>query len=425
MVKRAIEINCKALGIMDNNLAGVPKFIKACKSLMCKCGKELSQCGGNNSNKNFFCEPVSVKPIIGMKVNITEDYENDIGKICLIAKNFDGWKDLIIVNNESNNYALKTHKLPMISVDKISSIISKNNLICVVGGIDSTVSRKIFGEKYHFNSYEEAKSFVRDWKSVIDTIGKYKDIFSDVFLETGDGSFASQILTKIWNWVSSKINVKLIASSPSYYSSPQDSYNHRLFLSIGLKTNLSSLANKILSERPELVPFLKHNHFYIRSSEEMINLFGEDKVQNTSLLSEMVSDFDIFSKPKLPNFLDSYTEDSIFLKKISYEALNSFLRRKNIEHLRNTYEERLKKELEVFEEARLSSYFLIVRDFCQYAKSSGWLMSPGRGSVGGSLVAMLIGITDESIDPIANELIFERFYNRGRNTDNRVHQDAV
>ena len=59
-----------------------------------------------------------------------------------------------------------------------------------------------------------------------------------------------------------------------------------------------------------------------------------------------------------------------------------------------------------------NAYFLIVSDFVSYAKRSGIPVGPGRGSGAGSLVAFCIGITD--VDPIAFDLLFERFLNPER-----------
>jgi len=58
------------------------------------------------------------------------------------------------------------------------------------------------------------------------------------------------------------------------------------------------------------------------------------------------------------------------------------------------------------------SYFLIVADLINYARSVGIRVGPGRGSAAGSLVAYALGITD--IDPIPHGLLFERFLNPER-----------
>ena len=58
------------------------------------------------------------------------------------------------------------------------------------------------------------------------------------------------------------------------------------------------------------------------------------------------------------------------------------------------------------------SYFLIVWDFVRYAKENGIAVGPGRGSAAGSIVAYSLDITD--LDPLANDLLFERFLNPAR-----------
>src|SRR5437588_6121437 len=61
---------------------------------------------------------------------------------------------------------------------------------------------------------------------------------------------------------------------------------------------------------------------------------------------------------------------------------------------------------------KFSGYFLIVWDFIRYAKENSIPVGPGRGSAAGSLVSFAMGITD--IDPLQNELLFERFLNPER-----------
>ena len=84
----------------------------------------------------------------------------------------------------------------------------------------------------------------------------------------------------------------------------------------------------------------------------------------------------------------------------------------------DVYRDRVLSELAVIEKAKLSGYFLIVQDYVNEFKNRGCLVGPGRGSGGGSLVCYLTGIT--MIDPIKYGLIFERFYNEGRNTEDHI-----
>lgn len=76
------------------------------------------------------------------------------------------------------------------------------------------------------------------------------------------------------------------------------------------------------------------------------------------------------------------------------------------------YKERLAYEMSVLKKMGFSGYFLLVEDLVTWAKSNGIIVGPGRGSVGGSLVAYLVGITD--VDPIRFNLLFERFINPER-----------
>ena len=73
------------------------------------------------------------------------------------------------------------------------------------------------------------------------------------------------------------------------------------------------------------------------------------------------------------------------------------------------YTKRLEYELEVITSMGYADYFLIVQDYVSYAKKHGILVGPGRGSAAGSLVSYLLNITQ--IDPIKNDLQFERFLN--------------
>src|SRR6201999_3607924 len=76
------------------------------------------------------------------------------------------------------------------------------------------------------------------------------------------------------------------------------------------------------------------------------------------------------------------------------------------------YEARLEREIDCIKQMKFPGYFLIVWDFIRYAKEHEIPVGPGRGSAAGSLVAYVMEITD--IDPLQNELLFERFLNPER-----------
>jgi DNA polymerase III subunit alpha len=99
---------------------------------------------------------------------------------------------------------------------------------------------------------------------------------------------------------------------------------------------------------------------------------------------------------------------------------SEFLRQKVWEGARARYgdpvptavAERVEYELGVIEQMGFPAYFLIVADLCEYARSEGIRVGPGRGSAGGSVVAYCTDIT--RVDPIKHGLIFERFLNPAR-----------
>lgn len=93
-------------------------------------------------------------------------------------------------------------------------------------------------------------------------------------------------------------------------------------------------------------------------------------------------------------------------------AVEAFGHKPTLDELRDIYRPRLSYELSILKKLGFSGYFLLVQDIVEYAKSVAILVGPGRGSVGGSLVAYLMGITD--CDPIRFGLLFERFINPDR-----------
>ena len=105
-----------------------------------------------------------------------------------------------------------------------------------------------------------------------------------------------------------------------------------------------------------------------------------------------------------PDGLDSYS----YLKQLVIQGLKDIFGEK----VNKVYLDRLKYELNVINQMGFCNYFLVVWDYVKYAKESGILVGPGRGSAPGSLVAYCLKIT--TVDPIKYDLLFERFLNSER-----------
>ena len=126
-------------------------------------------------------------------------------------------------------------------------------------------------------------------------------------------------------------------------------------------------------------------------------------------LARLVKDtsYEIDSSLKLPRF----NPERPAVEELRERAIKG-LEQKGL--LDSVYQERLEEELSVIHDMGFDDYFLVVWDLLRFGRSQGYYMGMGRGSAVGSLVAYALDIT--GIDPVAKNLIFERFLNRERYT---------
>lgn len=142
---------------------------------------------------------------------------------------------------------------------------------------------------------------------------------------------------------------------------------------------------------------------------------------NSETLISMVGDYNVLNNPKLPRFCEE--DENSVMRELCRKGWKQKIEKHVDKSLHKKYAERVKLELDVFEEANLAGYFLIVQDFVNYCKDRGILIGPARGSAGGCLVSYLLNIT--SIDPMEYDLMFTRFYNKGRNTGDHVEYPDI
>jgi DNA polymerase-3 subunit alpha len=153
------------------------------------------------------------------------------------------------------------------------------------------------------------------------------------------------------------------------------------------------------------------NEFYLKSTEEMADSFAPwpEAIPTTHEIDERCDVEIQLGELLLPRFpTPDGSEPEQMLRRLAAEGL----RRRYADPPPAEAVERLEMELAVIEEMGFPSYFLIVWDFVRYAKDNGIAVGPGRGSAAGSIVAYSLGITD--LDPLANDLLFERFLNPAR-----------
>lgn len=160
---------------------------------------------------------------------------------------------------------------------------------------------------------------------------------------------------------------------------------------------------------------------YFRTQEEMQQLFADipEALQNTIEIAKRCNVTFKLGINLLPHFPvpDGETTES-HLARVAlqglHERLASILDKQaaNYDEQLKLYEARLQREIDVINKMGFAGYFLIVADFTRWAKENGVPVGPGRGSGPGSLVAFSLKITD--LDPLALELLFERFLNPER-----------
>jgi len=164
------------------------------------------------------------------------------------------------------------------------------------------------------------------------------------------------------------------------------------------------------------------DQFFLKTGAEMLRVFSglEEAVHRTTAiaercdfhLSKVEDPFPEFSVPEGSN-RDDYFEQVARAGMASREEWIETRRRLGkARYPRAAYQARLDQEIAVIRGMRYSGYFLIVWDFIRFARERGIPVGPGRGSAAGSLVSYALGITD--LDPLENELLFERFLNPER-----------
>lgn len=230
----------------------------------------------------------------------------------------------------------------------------------------------------------------------------YKNLYGeDFYLEVQDVGleFQKKINSSLIN-LSQELSIPLVATNDVHYLNKEDAQAQDVLLCIQTGKTLDD-TNRLKFSSSEL---------YFRSSEEIEKIFSHfpQAISNTKLISEKCNLELELGKTHLPVY-----------RVPEGHNLNEYLRKLCQERLPHCYptasaavHQRLETELSIITKAGYTGYFLIVWDFISYAKKKKILIGPGRGSVTGSIVAYLLGITN--INPLAYGLLFERFLNSER-----------
>ncbi len=336
---------------------------------------------------------VGTQPIIGTQILFK--YKDFKGLIPLIAKNFDGYKNIIKLSSKSY---LDNSEIGDPHCELKDLLNNSEGIIVLTGSI-----KCMFGQLFNKGLFNEIEEILIKLKK------KFED---NIYLEIQRHNDLNEKEFENYNLkISKKIELPIIASNEVYYLEKDMFEAHDALMCIGEKTYVND------SNRIKLT-----NQHYFKKSDEMIDLFKDlpEALENNFNLPFRCSFKPSSSKPILPNISTSDKDANELLKKISKEGLeDKFKTVFNLDYkkIKNDekylkYKKRLNHEIKIIIEMNYAGYFLIVSDYIKWAKKNKIPVGPGRGSGAGSLVAWCLSITN--IDPIKFNLIFERFLNPDR-----------
>lgn len=366
----------------------------------------------------------NIKPILGCEIyvckqdsHIKDKSNNELGHFLLLAKNLLGWRTLINIVSETNKADNFYHK-PRISFNRLTEFLD-GNIIGFCGHLGSVLSDIVESNKDNYLT--ESLSYIDHMKEIF---GK-DNFFLEAQLIDQQLNKSQFQMTEVMRDLSQRTKTKIIATPDAHYCERQDAVDQRILLCNNLKTTLIDINKKMLAN--ESIPmecFFRSDNYHIPDMEEMESIHTQEELENTFYVDSMCGEYSILSKPSLPAFeCPNNSNPEEYLRQLCRDGWREKIMNDIPESEHTRYADRVKLELDILQKAGLSSYFLIVQDIVNYVKDNSWLPGPGRGSAAGCLVSYLIGITQ--INPIKYNLLFERFYNEGRNTTDNISMPDI
>ncbi|MBL7156174.1 MAG: DNA polymerase III subunit alpha [Candidatus Pacebacteria bacterium] len=328
-----------------------------------------------------------IKPIIGVEAYMAIDkmdqcrpnIDNKRYHLVLLAKDTTGYKNLVKLVTKAHLKGF--YYKPRIDEELLSKY--SKGLIGLSACLQGKIPKLILAQKI-----DQAE------KQAL----KYQEIF-------GQGNFYLELQhnpnikeQKIANDniinISKKYGIPLVATNDVHYLKPEDAKAQDILMLINTGADPNN---------PERLSMMIDD-FSMTPPEKMEMIFNHipEAIENTQKIKEMCNfEFEL-GKTILPKFDPPKNYSSTqYLRKLCEENLS-----KKYSQVTPEIEKRLNEELIIIEKTGFCSYFLIVNDFMNWAKEKGIVQNP-RGSVAGSIVSYLLGIT--KIDPLKYNLLFERF----------------
>ena len=339
---------------------------------------------------------MGIKPIIGVETYKAKKsrfdkqpgLERDQSHLVLLAKDLEGYKNLLkivtIAHLEGFYYK------PRIDFE----VLQKHNkgIIALSGCLQGEIPNLLLN-----NQEIEAENVLK----------KYLQIFEgNFYLELQRHPQIDELgkINKMLISMSRKFAIPLVATNDVHYLDKEDAYAQEIMLCIQTQ--------RTIMEKNRPISMIEVPDYYFKSSEEMKGQFIDipEAIDNTIRISDQCNLEIPYGKWILPKFVTPNNEPvEDYLRQLVEERKN----RVNGFPV-ETIDKRLQYELDIIIKKGYTTYFLVVQDFVNWAKTHKVAVGPGRGSAAGSLVAYVLRITD--INPLEYNLPFERFLNPERPT---------
>ena len=365
MAARAAELEMPALGLTDHGVMnGAVEHYKACRRH-------------------------GVKPILGLEAYLVDDrrVEGRVERnhLTLLAASDAGFRNLVKLTSAGYLEGFSRGKA---NVDAELLARHSEGVIALTGCLQSRVCRRLVEGRP-----EDARAHLDDLAQIYGSENLYFEIQANGIVEQAK---ANEGIVRY----ARELGRPLVATADVHYLRRDDYSNHAALLCVQTKSTL---------EQPKLT--FDTNEFFLKSPAEMASAFADwpEAVPTTLEIAGRCEVELELGKLLLPRFPTPEGEEPRqMLDRLAREGLA----RRYGDPPPAAAVERLEFELGVIREMGFESYFLIVWDFVRYAKENGIAVGPGRGSAAGSIVSYALNITD--LDPLANELLFERFLNPAR-----------
>ncbi len=382
LVKRCAEHGMNSLALTDHgNLHGALEFYRKAKD-------------------------ASINPIIGYEAYIAPGSRFDKGNagsskeasyhLTLLAQNRTGFKNLVKLASSASleGFYFKPR------IDKEILEAHSEGIICLSGCVSSEFSRAILKGI----DTEEAEKEARD------VAGWFHNVFGErYFIEImNNGVEIQRMQLEGAVEIAKRMGIPLVATSDCHYVNQDDSEAQDIMLCINtgrFRTDTSRMK-------------MENDQFFLRSPDQMYDRFIglEDACARSQEIANTV-DIDLqLGKYYFPNFECPDEQTPL-----------DYLRALCIKGLKERYDDdperivdgelseevtaRLDRELDVIEKLGYPTYFLIVWDFVNHARSVG-ISATARGSGVGAIVCYALYLSH--VCPLRYDLLFERFLDESR-----------